>query len=212
MPAEYCGLGLTSEQLRRHIAWDIGAAEVARRLAGRLDAVAFLGTYSRLFIDLNRPLDVPDSIPAASEGVAIPGNIELTAAEAARRAQAIFAPFHRCVAAHLDQRLAADRPTRLVSIHTLHGVLRGRAAVARGRPILAAAELSGAVLGRLASRDLRIGASTLRHRRAWRKAVPVFPFKLRKFLACQVLEGDIGVSDPLSRRQLGDGDGDWQMT
>jgi predicted N-formylglutamate amidohydrolase len=57
VPADYAELGLPSEQLNRHIAWDIGAADVARRLSNLLDAPAFFGTYSRLLIDLNRPLE-----------------------------------------------------------------------------------------------------------------------------------------------------------
>src|SRR6185312_16945075 len=45
MPAEYARLGLDAHHLRRHIAWDIGAAELTRRLSARLDAPAFLATY-----------------------------------------------------------------------------------------------------------------------------------------------------------------------
>jgi predicted N-formylglutamate amidohydrolase len=118
MPTEYAGLGLPPAELQRHIAWDIGAAAVTRRLSQLLDAPAFLGTYSRLLIDLNRPLDAPDSIPARSESTDIVGNAQLSETERRRRADIIFAPFHRHVAAHLDRRLAAHVPTRLVSIHS----------------------------------------------------------------------------------------------
>ena len=125
MPAEYGGLGLTAEQLQGHIAWDIGAAEVTRRLCALLDAPAFLGTYSRLLIDLNRPLGALDSIPSVSEGIPIPGHLDLELAEVSRRVEAIFTPFHNRVAAHLDQRLATGRPTRLVSIHSFTPVFFG---------------------------------------------------------------------------------------
>jgi hypothetical protein len=50
IPAEYHKLGLDDQELARHIAWDIGAANVTRALSKRLDASAFLGGYSRLLI------------------------------------------------------------------------------------------------------------------------------------------------------------------
>ncbi len=56
IPADYGRLGLPEAEVKRHIGWDIGAADVARGLSARLDAPLFLGTYSRLLIDLNRPL------------------------------------------------------------------------------------------------------------------------------------------------------------
>ena len=73
MPAEYGGLGLGPVDLSRHIAWDVGAAEVTRHLARLLDAPAFLAGYSRLLIDLNRPLGAASSIPLVSEATEIPG-------------------------------------------------------------------------------------------------------------------------------------------
>ena len=45
IPAAYAGLGLTPEHLTRHIAWDIGAAALARRLSALLDAPLVLWGY-----------------------------------------------------------------------------------------------------------------------------------------------------------------------
>ena len=42
LPAAYQGLGLSRADLSRHIAWDIGAAEVTRHLAAKLSAPAVL--------------------------------------------------------------------------------------------------------------------------------------------------------------------------
>lgn len=125
MPREYAWLGLDERHRRRHIAWDIGAAEVTRRLAARLDAPAFFSTYSRLLIDLNRPPETPDSIPLYSEGTHIPGNAGIAPAERARRIERIFAPFHERVAAHLDRRAAAGRTTQIVTIHSFTPVFLG---------------------------------------------------------------------------------------
>src|SRR5690606_32955860 len=59
IPAALGTLGLDEVALARHIAWDIGIADVTRRLAERLDAPAVLAGYSRLVIDCNRHLDDP---------------------------------------------------------------------------------------------------------------------------------------------------------
>lgn len=125
IPHEYARLGLRASNLEEHIAWDIGAAEVTRLLAERLDAPAFLGTYSRLLIDLNRPLRSETSIPVRSEATDIPGNIGLGDAERRRRAERIFAPFHERIETHLDARAAGGRRTVILAIHSFVPVFLG---------------------------------------------------------------------------------------
>jgi predicted N-formylglutamate amidohydrolase len=125
IPAEYQSLGLTDADLDRHIAFDLGAAQLTRSLSELLDAPAFLGTYSRLLIDLNRPLAAPSSIPLRSEDTDIPGNVDLRPEEVERRATMMFAPFHARVAAHLDRRQLERRPTRLVTIHSFTPMFLG---------------------------------------------------------------------------------------
>src|SRR3546814_12863973 len=101
----YRGLGLSPADLDRHIAWDIGAAALTRRLAEMLDAPAFLGAYSRLLIDLNRPLDIPGSIPVRSEATIVPGNDALSREERESRRDRIFAPFQQALAAAAERRI-----------------------------------------------------------------------------------------------------------
>jgi predicted N-formylglutamate amidohydrolase len=125
IPAEYRRLGVTEAELQRHVAWDIGAAEVARGLSRLLDAPAFLGTYSRLMVDLNRPFGVPSSMPIRSEATDIPGNVGMSDDERERRRKTIFEPFHATVAAHLDARAEAGRSTRLVTIHSFTPIFLG---------------------------------------------------------------------------------------
>ena len=125
IPAEYAGLGLNAAERDSHIAWDIGAAAVTRELAAALSAPAFLGTCSRLLIDLNRPTDAPSSICERSEATDIPGNRELSAAEREWRRRAIFAPFHARIHRHLDRRQSAGQPTRIVAIHSFTPVFLG---------------------------------------------------------------------------------------
>ena len=123
IPAEYHSLGLPAAELERHIAYDIGAANLARRLSALLDAPLFLTGYSRLLIDLNRPWRAPSSIPEVSEATVIPGNIGIDAAERARRQAAWFTPFHDRVAAFLETRPGAA----VIGVHSFTPVYLGKA-------------------------------------------------------------------------------------
>jgi len=118
-------LGLPSAELQRHIAWDIGALGVARRVAAALDAPLVAQNYSRLVIDCNRDPQVATSIPTIGEMTEIPGNIGLTADEIAARRTEIFEPYHDHVRALLDERLAAGRPTILVAQHSMTNIFKG---------------------------------------------------------------------------------------
>ncbi|HLN49039.1 MAG TPA: N-formylglutamate amidohydrolase [Steroidobacteraceae bacterium] len=128
LPRRLADLGLPPAQLQRHIAWDIGALAVARRVAVALDAPLVAQNYSRLVIDCNRDPQVPSSIIELSEAIAIPGNIGLSAEDVAARRREIFDPYHNELHGLLDERLAAGRPTILVAQHTMtdiyHGVRR----------------------------------------------------------------------------------------
>ena len=126
MPPEYKGLGLPETELSRHIAWDIGAAQMARRLSERLDAPLILAPASRLLIDLNRPLGSPGSIPERSEATDIPGKRDIGPAERALREDRWFHPFQKTVTGLLDHRLAGGQPTIVLGIHSFTPVYQGR--------------------------------------------------------------------------------------
>ena len=118
LPRRLGDLGVAASELNRHIAWDIGAAGLARALSSRLDAVLIQQTYSRLVIDVNRPPSAPDSIATISEHTAIPGNVGLTRQAAEQREREIFQPYHRRIAAEVDARVAAADQLVLVSVHS----------------------------------------------------------------------------------------------
>lgn len=108
IPLALGDLGLAPGEIDRHIAWDIGAEGVARRLAARLGAGLILQRYSRLVIDCNRPPLGIQSIPETSDGAPIPRNRNLTSDEAAARVAEIFRPFARiCEEAITDHRIRA---------------------------------------------------------------------------------------------------------
>jgi len=118
LPTKLGTLGLPERELGRHIAWDIGAAQVSRALAHELGAFAILQTYSRLVIDCNRHLDVPSSIPVISENTVITGNQGLSAADAAERARAIFHPYHARIAREFERRTQVGQPSILIAMHS----------------------------------------------------------------------------------------------
>jgi predicted N-formylglutamate amidohydrolase len=125
IPRRLGDLGLPATELLRHIAWDIGALEVAKRMAAALAAPLLAQHYSRLVIDCNRDPEVPSSIPTLSEWVEIPGNLNLSAAEIEARRVEIFEPYHRRVRALLDARQASGRPTILVAQHSMTHEYKG---------------------------------------------------------------------------------------
>ena len=118
LPRALGNLGLSPSDLERHIAWDIGARDVARRLGEALDAVVITQRYSRLAIDCNRRIASADSIVTRSERTEVPGNCGLSPAEAERRARALFHPYHDQIRAQLDSRQAAGRPSIFVAVHS----------------------------------------------------------------------------------------------
>ena len=124
-PARLGTLGLAGADLERHIAWDIGAAGVARALSARLDATLVLQRYSRLVVDCNRTPGAADFVVEVSEDTVIPGNQGLSEAAIELRAAEIFHPYHDRIHDLLEARIAAGRLTVAVSVHTCTPVYRG---------------------------------------------------------------------------------------
>jgi predicted N-formylglutamate amidohydrolase len=107
-------LGLAQIDLQRHIALDLGIAELGGRLAALLDTPFVEQRYSRLVIDCNRAPESADSIAPASDGTAIPANATLDPAARLNRRAAIFDPYHDAIAELLER----GREAALVSLHS----------------------------------------------------------------------------------------------
>jgi predicted N-formylglutamate amidohydrolase len=114
VPRRLGDLGVPPAEWDRHIAWDIGAGELARRMSDRLNAPLVLQRYSRLVIDCNRPLEAADCIPEMSDGTAIPGNRHLSLEARAQRYAEIHMPLHQAIDRLLDQ----IQPDALISVHS----------------------------------------------------------------------------------------------
>jgi predicted N-formylglutamate amidohydrolase len=127
IPRALDGLGLTPDEVSQHIGWDIGAAAVTRLLAPLLDGPAVISGYSRLVIDCNRDPSDPSSIPAASDGINIPGNRAIANRARLRRRAACFDPYHAAIQARLDASRAAHIVPAFISIHSFTPVMNGLA-------------------------------------------------------------------------------------
>lgn len=125
VPCELAGLGLNSHVFDRHIAYDIGVAELTRGLAAHFGAPAVLSKFSRLLIDPNRGEDDPTLIMRLSDGAVIPANSRLDEVGGQGRLQQFYHPYHQAVSKVIDQALSCDTVPVLISIHSFTPAWKG---------------------------------------------------------------------------------------
>ena len=125
IPAALGTLGLDADALGRHIAWDIGAGDLARALADRLDATAVLAGYSRLVIDCNRRLEDPSCFVTLADGDTVPGNLGLTPEAIRARAAACYEPYHEAIAGRLGEFRRRGQIPALIAVHSFTPVMGG---------------------------------------------------------------------------------------
>ncbi|SFK64597.1 N-formylglutamate amidohydrolase [Methylorubrum salsuginis] len=118
VPADLDRLGVPEREFARHIAYDIGAAAVTRRLAGLLGVPAVLTHFSRLIIDPNRGRRDPTLVMRLSDGAIVPGNARIDAAGVAERIRRFYAPFDRAVDAAVARAEAAGAPPMILTMHS----------------------------------------------------------------------------------------------
>ncbi len=119
-------LGIAPADMARHIAYDIGARQVALHLAAALDAPMLATRFSRLVIDPNRGEDDPTILMKIYDRTIIPGNRHADATEKQRRIAAFHRPYHMAISAELDRMEARGDVPVLISIHSFTPQLRGR--------------------------------------------------------------------------------------
>lgn len=118
IPEEYDNLGLSDEQLELHIAWDIGIAEVTKKIAKALDAPAIIASFSRLLIDANRALDQHGLIPTVSDGHEISGNMNLTQSDIDHRINKFYHPFHDAADKIIREKAENDHAPIIFNMHS----------------------------------------------------------------------------------------------
>ena len=135
IPAKYKDLGLTSNQLQEHIAWDIGAAEITLHISKILDSVAILCGISRLIIDTNRDPSDPNATPEISDNISITGNKNLTKINRENRLKNYFWPYHNAIRKQIDYLKGKLNPLNktpiIFSIHTFTQIMRSVGGVRR---------------------------------------------------------------------------------
>lgn len=126
IPAGLNNLGLQEPALSAHIAWDIGALDVAREMSVLLDAPLVAGRISRLVYDCNRPPTAPDCIPLRSEVFDIPGNTALDDQTRLQRHDSVHLPFHTRLGAVIEAQMErCDSAPMLVTVHSFTSVYNG---------------------------------------------------------------------------------------
>ncbi|WP_269931367.1 N-formylglutamate amidohydrolase [Aminobacter sp. HY435] len=127
LPEEYGDLGLPPAEFDRHIAYDIGAEQVTRKLAAIMGLPAVLANFSRLLIDPNRGEDDPTLIRQLYDGSVIPGNYPMSQDERERRLEKFYRPYHDAVGAMISSvhKQSASSPL-ILSIHSFTPVMQGR--------------------------------------------------------------------------------------
>lgn len=125
VPPELENLGLGAAAFERHIAYDIGAEHVTRRLAKALNAPAILSRFSRLLIDPNRGDDDPTLVMRISDGAIIPGNAKINTDEIQRRIALYWRPYRQAISQKLEQIAAHGVAPVIISVHSMTHVWKG---------------------------------------------------------------------------------------
>ncbi len=118
LPEQVGQLGLHHSVFSRHVAWDIGAMEVAKLLREQFQCALVSGVYSRLLIDLNRFPDHYSWIPEVSDGIEITGNQNLSMAERKYRADTYFWPYHSAVERAVSRISTRGQVPIVISVHS----------------------------------------------------------------------------------------------
>lgn len=126
IPSKLKNLGVPSNELRRHVAYDIGIDAVAHALAKRFDAPLIVSNYSRLVIDCNRHPGATGSIPSISDNTIISGNEQISAASIKAREKEIFREYHSSISRQIVAMQQNDKHPILISLHSFTPVINGQ--------------------------------------------------------------------------------------
>jgi len=121
LPRPYAWSEKDSWVRNTHYAFDIGSAVLTREMAQRLGCVAVLGRFSRLLVDLNRPLASETLFRQEADGKTLEINSNMSRADRDWRLWRYYLPYHMAlgeVAARVD-------PGLVLSMHTFNPEYEG---------------------------------------------------------------------------------------
>ncbi|MBV1901746.1 MAG: N-formylglutamate amidohydrolase, partial [Kordiimonadaceae bacterium] len=125
VPEGYASLGLSDEELEMHIAWDIGAEQVTRKICEMMEVGGVLSQVSRLVVDGNREPDHRTLVPSESDKIIIPANQDLPPSAIAARKKAFYDPFHSACDELIEAHLDAGVVPLVVGLHSFTPVMDG---------------------------------------------------------------------------------------
>lgn len=107
-----------SALLRSHRGWDIGALEIAERIAAELSAPLMVGRWTRLVVDLNRS---PTNPAVLSDAMRV-----LRKADRLALLEKYHAPYRRAVETLASRMIDGGNRVIHISVHTFTPVLDGK--------------------------------------------------------------------------------------
>ena len=130
IPKSYKNLGVSNKDLESHIAYDLGASDLASNLSESLNCSLIMANFSRLLIDPNRGIDDPTLIPKISEGKIIKGNLKISASpkdiERNKRINLFYSPYHEKINEFINDSVRKNRVPKIISIHSFTPVWKGK--------------------------------------------------------------------------------------
>ena len=122
IPYEYKRLGLNSDLLATHIAYDLGAKEVAYNISKLLQCPLVVNDFSRLLIDANRGIDDPTLIMKISDGNIIEGNQNISflvnCHEKEKRIKSYYNVYHNKISNLINRSIKRKVFPAIISIHS----------------------------------------------------------------------------------------------
>ena len=130
IPTKFKKLGLSKEILDSHIAFDIGAKEVAVYLSNILECPLVMTDFSRLLIDPNRGIDDPTLIMRISDNKIIKGNRNIynfkKSKEKDERVKKYYDVYHNKISEFINLREKDEKYPSIISIHSFTPVWRNK--------------------------------------------------------------------------------------
>ncbi len=125
VPTAYDSLGLDDQYFEDHIAYDIGAEAVTRKICEMMGAPAVLGPVSRLLIDCNREEHHATLVPPVSDNIPIPANKDLTNTTITARKEAYYYPFHDACEKLVFDHVEAGIVPLVIGMHSFTPTMNG---------------------------------------------------------------------------------------
>mgnify|MGYP001365943825 CR=1 FL=1 len=130
IPTKFKELGLRKEILDSHIAFDIGAKEVAIYLSNILQCPLIMADFSRLLIDPNRGIDDPTLIMRISDNNIIEGNRNIYNFKKSKkkdeRIKKYYDVYHNKISEFINLREKNKKFPSIISIHSFTPIWKNK--------------------------------------------------------------------------------------